>query len=452
MKRIALLAALATLGACAPGYQDESHRRMDGGVATSSLPAMKSFAAPDPSSPQQSNADFVRDFLDLSFKLESGRTLPVFTRFEQPITVRIDGPAPPVMASDLNRLLFRMRQEAGVDIHLIESGHASVTVNAVSRREIQRFLPDAACFVAPNVSTLQDFRQARRADLSNWGGLRSRDRLAIFLPLDTSPQEMRDCLHEELAQAIGPLNDLYRLPDSVFNDDNIHTVLTGHDMLILRAYYDPVLQNGMTRNDVAARLPRIFARINPNGQGLRTRALQPTPREWIIAVQTALGPGTQTRQRRLAAAEALRIAKDNGWEDHRRGFSHFVIGRMLQLVDAEEAYGHFQTADQYFRTAPSADLHRAQVAGQIAAYHISRGLPSVALEVIEPHIATASKHENAALLSTLMMLKSEALALTGKTDQANEIRLDSLGWARYGFGPDWAVRAKLREIRALYPG
>jgi len=34
-----------------------------------------------------------------------------------------------------------------------------------------------------------------------------------------SPQEVRDCLHEELAQALGPLNDLYRLPDSVFNDD-----------------------------------------------------------------------------------------------------------------------------------------------------------------------------------------------------------------------------------------
>jgi len=31
------------------------------------------------------------------------------------------------------------------------------------------------------------------------------------------------------------------------------------------------------------------------------------------------------------------------------------------------------------------------------------------------------------------------------------VRLDSLGWARYGFGADWAVRAKLREISALSP-
>jgi hypothetical protein len=29
--------------------------------------------------------------------------------------------------------------------------------------------------------------------------------------------------------------------------------------------------------------------------------------------------------------------------------------------------------------------------------------------------------------------------------------MDSLGWARYGFGSDWAVRAKLREISSLNP-
>ncbi len=70
--------------------------------------------------------------------------------------------------------------------------------------------------------------------------------MAIFLPGDVSPQETRDCLHEEMAQALGPLNDLYRLGDSVFNDDNFHTVLTGFDMLVLRTYYAPDLRSGMT--------------------------------------------------------------------------------------------------------------------------------------------------------------------------------------------------------------
>ena len=68
-----------------------------------------------------------------------------------------------------------------------------------------------------------------------------------------------------------------------------------------------------------------------------------------------------------------------------------------------------------------------------------------------PHFDTAARHENAALLSTLLLLRAEALDLTGRVSEAREVRMDSLGWARYGFGADWAVRAKLREIAALNP-
>ena len=63
----------------------------------------------------------------------------------------------------------------------------------------------------------------------------------------------------------------------------------------------------------------------------------------------------------------------------------------------------------------------------------------------------AERHENAALLATLMMLQAEALDLAGRTDEARAVRLDSIGWARYGFGADWAVRAKMSEISALSP-
>ena len=49
------------------------------------------------------------------------------------------------------------------------------------------------------------------------------------------------------------------------------------------------------------------------------------------------------------------------------------------------------------------------------------------------------------------MLRAEALDLGGRASAGTEVRLDSLGWARYGFGSDWSVRAKLREIGALNP-
>ncbi|QIZ79659.1 DUF2927 domain-containing protein [Thalassovita gelatinovora] len=415
------------------------------------LPPMKTFATPRPDAPKASNADIARDFLDLAFRLESGRELPVLTRFEGPITLRVTGKAPISLNIDLNKLLIRLRTEAGIDIQRTQSQNASITIEAVSHAQIRKQLPQAACFVVPNVSSLAEYSAARRSQRTDWSRLTKRDRLAIFVPADAPPQELRDCLHEELAQALGPLNDLYRLPDSVFNDDNVHTVLTGYDMLILRAFYSPQLQSGLHRDEVAARLPSILAQMNPAGARQSPRYLPATPRSWIDAIQAALGPGSNAVARRAAAQRALGIARAAGWTDHRRAFSHYALGRLTQNYDADMALSHFRTAQKFYDQQPGAKLHSAQVAQQLAAYAISEGRGQAALDIIDPHLNVAAQHENAALLSTLLLLRAEALDLLGRSTEARLVRLDSLGWARYGFGADWAVRAKLREIAALSP-
>ncbi len=420
-------------------------------IADSTLPPMKGFATPHPSAPTRSNANIAADFLALHFQLESGRKLDVLTRFETPITVRVTGAPPPSLAPDLRRLLDRLRREAGIDIRQITQGAANITIEAVSRADIRRALPQAACFVVPNVSSFDEFRRDRRKPKTNWSVLRTRTRMGIFVPYDTSPQELRDCLHEELAQALGPLNDLYRLPDSVFNDDNVHTVLTGFDMLILRATYAPELRSGMTEGQVAARLPALLARLNPAGTRQPATPVAETPRGWIEAVQTALGPGASPGARRSAANTAARTAQTLGWQDHRRAFSHYMLGRITQVTDPETAQQQFHTALHYLSRDPATRLHAAYVVTQTAAYAIATGNGAEALREIDPMLDVAARAENAALLSTLMLLKAEALDLTGHPDEARSVRLDSLGWARYGFGSDWAVRAKMREIAALNP-
>ncbi|SEL14385.1 Protein of unknown function [Roseivivax marinus] len=452
-RRLALPLALL-LAACAPAVPvTETASRAALTPEPSSLPAMKGFSATRADPVTTSNADLARDFLDLTFALESGRRLSVFTRFEAPIRVRVEGAAPGTLQRDLDRVLARMRREAGLDIARAGPGlgGAQITVQAVPRAEIRRHLPQAACFVVPNVGSLRDYLSVRRSQIVSWSQLAVRKRVTIFVPADTSPQEVRDCLHEEMAQAIGPLNDLYRLPDSVFNDDNVHTVLTGYDMLILRTYYDPALRSGMTREDVAARLPGILARLNPAGERVAPARLTPTPRTWIAAVQAALGPETGAEARRRAGLRALQIASAMGWEDHRRGFSHYAMGRILQAEDPEGAHDAFLQADRYFAASPQTRLHRAYVASQLAAYEIAHNRPDAALARLTPHLETAAQHENAALLSTLMLLRAEALELEGQVTEGRAVRLDSLGWARYGFGADWAVRAKLREVAALNP-
>ncbi|SFO20923.1 Protein of unknown function [Roseovarius lutimaris] len=449
MRRVILPICLL-LGACVPGRYNEMPTRA-AMQQESTMPPMKSFSAPRPLPPQRSNRDIQRDFLDLSFQLESGRMLQHLSRFEGPITVQVTGQAPITLIPDLNRLLHRLRTEAGINISRVNDSGANITIEAVSRDDIRRSLPKAACFVVPNISRLSQYRAARNTRLTDWSQLKERKKIAIFVPNDSSPQEVRDCLHEELAQALGPLNDLYRLNDSVFNDDNVHAVLTGFDMLILRAYYAPELKSGMSRREVEARLPGILSRLHPSGDHVAPRFAGSTPRAWIEAIQTALGPGSRPNQRRAAAQDALRIARAVGWTDHRRAFSHFALGRLTQASDPDFAQDQFVAAEQYYKRNPGTDLHRAYSAAQLAAYAISQGRGEDALMLLGPHLGTAERYENAALLATLMMLRAEALDLSGRVAEARSIRLDSLGWARYGYGADWAVRAKLREVSALSP-
>jgi hypothetical protein len=437
------------LGACVPRTTGDVTSR----AATPDLggmPALKMFSVPHPDAPTRSNTDIAHDFIDLSMRLESGRNLTVLSRFEGPITVTVTGAPPPTLQPDLLRLLHRLRSEAGIDISLT-GGPANITIQAVKRADIRRALPQAACFVVPNISTLDDYRPAKRSRLTAWSSLQTRRKVAIFVPNDSSPQELRDCLHEELSQALGPLNDLYRLPDSVFNDDNVHAVLTGFDMLILRTFYAPELQSGMSRRQVAARLPAILARLNPAGERIASRPLGATPRGWVRAMQAALGPAASRVQRRTAAEKALRIAETAGWTDHRRAFSHYALGRIVQNTDPVYAQNQFVAADAYYGRAPVTALHRAHAAAQLAAFAITQGRGNLALSLLRPHIAVAERHENAALLAQLMMLHAEALALSGRIAEGRQVRMDSLGWARYGYGADWAVRAKLREVSALNP-
>ncbi|KMW57082.1 Transcriptional activator of maltose regulon, MalT [Candidatus Rhodobacter oscarellae] len=448
MRAFVLVLAGLLLSACAASIPDDTATRS--APLPSSLPPMKLFSSPQIAPPSRFNAAIARDFLDLAFELESGRKLPVLTRFEGPISVRVTGAQAQSLRTDLTRLLQRLRREAGLNITQVERNQeASITIQVLSRAELQRYVPQAACFVVPRISSWEEFKRNRRGAAVDWTTLQTRERMAIFLPGDVAPQEIRDCLHEELAQAIGPLNDLYRLGDSVFNDDNFHTVLTGFDMLILRAYYAPELKSGMTREQVAARIPSVLARLNPRGQKIRSPVANKTPRAWIDAIETALGPKASDVKRRDAARRAIEIARVQQWTDNRMAFSLFALGRLSLAGESDIALASFLQANTIYSAGPGTRLQSAHVAMQLAAFALSSGQTEAAIRLVDENTSVVARAENAALLATLFMIKAEALALQGRTAEARAIRQDSLGWARYGFGSEKAVRARLREIAGL---
>ncbi len=427
-----LLAAFLAVSACAPPAQ-VTKNQTEVGVG---------FGRPTGPMPQGGGTStLARDFIDLTFAMENGRELPVFSRFEGPVTVALAGAVPPTAPRDLGALIGRLRAEAGIDISPANGGAATITVEFVPRSDLRRLAPTAACFVVPNVTSLAEYRRQRGSAAVDWARVTQREKAAVFIPSDTSPQEVRDCLHEELAQALGPLNDLYRLPNSVFNDDNFHSVLTSFDMSILRAHYAPSLASGMTRAEVAARLPALL--------GGTSLTVSQTPGPWMQAIETALGRKGSAGSRRAAADRALDIAVQQGWQDGRLAFSHFAVARLSAGSDPDRALAEFARAAAIYSRLPGADVHLAHIDMQLAGMALAGGQPEQALRLSDRAIPVVRQHENAALLATLMLIKAEALEQLGDTNAAAALRLDSQGWARYGFGPDSVVKARMRDIASV---
>lgn len=423
------LLALVALSGCAPPAQ-VSKNQPETGVG---------FGAPGGLLTQSSpvgSPSLTRNFMDLTFAMESGRELTTFSRFEGPITVALSGDVPAGAAQDLGKVIARLQSEAGIDIRPT-SGPGRITIEFASRAELRRLAPTAACFVVPNVSSLAEYRQKRGSDAVDWARVTQRETAAIFIPIDTTAQEVRDCLHEELAQALGPLNDLYRLADSVFNDDNFHSVLTAFDMDILRLTYSPDLQSGMSRAEVAARI---------GASGAVSGATSP---DWVRAIETSLSRNGSLASRQAAAERALSIALGEGWQDGRLAFSYFAVGRLLAGSNPERAHDAFSSASGIYARLPGGEIQVAHVDMQFAAMALAGGLYDDAIRLTDRAMPAVRQHENFALLATLMLIKAEALEKNGDPAAAAALRLDSTSYARYGFGSDSTVRARMRDIAAV---
>ncbi|MEL6649002.1 MAG: ATP-dependent transcriptional regulator, partial [Pseudomonadota bacterium] len=174
-------------------------------------------------------------------------------------------------------------------------------------------------------------------------------------------------------------------------------------------------------------------------------------RVWIDEMNQALGSTRAPGGRRAAAERAIAISQSAGWMDARQGFSLYALGRLTIASDPDIALRAFQNADRVYAAHPETRVHRAYVAVQLAAFQLLQGNADGVLTLVSEHINTAFKHENAALLASLLMFRAEALELQGRVSEARVVRVDSLGWARYGYGSSSAIKAREREISQLNP-
>ena len=442
-----VLPLIALLGACAAPSPDRPQPEL--AAQTRAISSAALFGPPRPFAPARSNAQIAQDILALGFRLESGRELPVFSRFEGPIALILQGAVPPLGAAETDRLIARLRTEARLDIRRVTSGPAQIAVDFVPRSALRRAVPEAACFVLPNMASWDEFRAAPRSAVLDWSPISARARVLVVVPADVTVQEMRDCLHEEIAQALGPLNDLYRIGETVWNDDNFQTTLTGFDMLVLRVWNDPALRPGMSRAQVAERLPALLNRYNPAGRGGRAVSdTAPTPRDWVRAVEIALSAPARSAADRAARA-ALAIALEQGWRDERMAFSLFLAARFAPASEGAQALTALRLAAQLYDTLPGTTAHRAHLDLHLSAQALGDGDNRGVLRVTDRAIPIARRTENGALLSSLMLVRAQALERLGQGSEARSLRRDAVPYAIFGFGSEPAARARAGEIAAL---
>ena len=400
----------------------------------------------------RSNATLAEDFIDLTFALESGQPLTRLLRYEGAIRVAMPSPLLAPYQRDLQDLLRRLQREAGISISLVsDPASAQIHIEAVPAREIQRVYPGAACFIVPGETNWDDFRRKSRRQRQRWSEQQTLGTTAIFVPSDSTPQDIRDCLHEEIGQALGPANDIYRLPDSVFNDDNFHSILTSFDMLMLRALYHPDLRSGMSKSAVAGRIMQVLNEINPKGRGTGSLARAPSSPEWKTAIETAMTRSNSLSTRRRAANRAVSLALAMKPQDHRLGVALLTRGRLSLQSDPTAGARDFTQSYELFRKRlGSDDIRTAQAGLHLSVLALATKDFDVVLELVDRSIKPALMGQNAVLASGLYAVRSEALIGLGETEEATKARLESLKWARFAFGDTNGViasaQAKLEEF------
>ncbi len=233
---------------------------------------------------------------------------------------------------------------------------------------IRTLVPHAACFVVLGAALWDEFLRERGSPEQDWRSLEVRTSAAKLILEGAASQEVLDCLHEGIAQALGPLNDLYRPHDSVCNDDNIGAVLTDSDMLVLKIHYAPELRSSMTRAEVAARLPEMLNWLNPDGerQALEGSAL---PQSWTRAIGLALSTSEPGDARRYAAEAAVAVAGHGA----AKCLAFLALGRTEVAGDPGAAEATLTGALAIFDSRPAMGIQATCARLQLAGLALSRG-------------------------------------------------------------------------------
>jgi hypothetical protein len=440
--QVALAASVLALSACASGASRTEP------FAVAPKPALPSTGSALRTPVYGSNADHTDNLIDLYFRTEWDDTRKGLAKWDGPVTVSLDSAALQDYRPFLTEYLQRLRNEAGIDIQVADSGAGAISVITAPADQMRRSFSTAYCLVTPGRIDFGDLiNLLARPDEIDWTLIETIKAATVFSPSDASPYQVRACLMEEVAQALGPGNDIFYLADTIFNDDGAHVRPTSFDMLALRVLYDPALRPGMTLDEAKPIVRDLLNKFHPEGAGVpRGPTFHPAP-EWKDTILASSAYGVPPTAQLAIAEEAVRLSRNFSQTDPRRGFSFERLGRAyLAQQQPEKAEFAFRRAmAAYELSVGDQDVRVASARVGLAIALNEQGKNGQVLTQIDLAMPVLAAYDTEDRITRALKERHDAQTALGQKREALQTALMGVDWALYTLGADYGELAQNRK-------
>lgn len=387
-----------------------------------------------------------QDFAELMFETEWGGTNERLMRWERPITIAFADEELDEYRDDAAALVARIAAVApALDLKLTDERRGDITLRTVSRRDMESLDPTALCFFVPVDMDWPEYLAAARRGDAGWDSVTGFDKITIFVPAFAEPGVFRACIIEEIAQALGPGNDIYRLEDSSYNDDGAHEWLTAFDMLMLQTLYAGELHAGMTRAEATEAAERAIIRIRGGAEGATRRAVT-ADRLYSNAMRGYLAADGPV-EARAQVEKAVRYANLLPADDHRRGAALRRLAFVYNSAgDVSRALKEMRAAlDLFEATLPPGSVRLARAWSDYGFFLTEAERYNEAVVYLEKAEPGLAAHRIDQELAYTKYLRALALYFAGDVEGARAVSTEALDWGAYVFGADGETLAYWRE-------
>ncbi|MFQ5566286.1 MAG: DUF2927 domain-containing protein [Paracoccaceae bacterium] len=385
------------------------------------------------------NASLARLFVVLTHEMEGRARRPHLVRYEVPVSVGIEGPGSERYGAFLDGFLGQIRRNSGIAITR-GPGPENLHVRFIDGKRFDATLPAAVCVIATGDLSWEAFAaDPLRSSAREAAKARRIEQMTIFIPDNTRPYRVRNCLLEEVPQALGMSNDLFGLGTSSFNDDGAHLWPTKLDYLMLRVLYAPEMATGLDRRETRDRALRVLNRINPAGRAapplpmLRRRSLD----VWSHLIGRVFSRDASDREVREDVGKALQIVEAQAPMSAQHCHTLVTAGRVLSRPEPERALQLLDLAGRVCDAAHGvSDIRHARIRLEEACALLRLSRFGEAIAVTESIWPVLAAHGQDRPLAALYTIQSEALeAVEPGSPRALTAGRLATAWNGYAMGP-----------------